>query len=239
MRTLQGWYESPLGRTLAEAERDLLDRYLDRYTGARLLQIGGFGDGRRVRRANTSRQWLVDLPGQGPVDCRLRPEQLPFQSDTMDIVVLVHRLEFSPNPHRLLREAARVLSPEGHLLVLCFNLMSLWGAAHLWPGLRRRGAPWDGEYFSGRRLRDWLTLLELEVKTTERGFYRPPLNRPRLLERLERLETWGHRILPWLGGVQLIVAQKHVAGLTPLRPVWRPRPKLIPGGLAQPTSRVC
>ena len=156
MRTLQDWYETPLGQLVAQLERELLDRHLDRWAGAHLLQVGGFGYGQRVLRANTSRQWLVDLPGHGPVDCRLEPEHLPFQSDTMDMVVLVHSLEFGSNPHRVLREAERVLSPEGHLLVLSFNLFSLWGLAHAIPALRRRGAPWCGEYFSSRRVRDWL-----------------------------------------------------------------------------------
>jgi len=237
MRTLQDWYETPLGQLVAQLEREMLDRHLDRWAGAHLLQIGGFGYGQRVLRANTSRQWLVDRPGHGPVDCRLEPEHLPFQSDTMDMVVLVHSLEFGGNPHRVLREAERVLSPEGHLLVLSFNLFSLWGAAHAMPTLRRRGAPWHGEYFSSRRVRDWLTLLDMEILSTEHSLFRPPLRRLKLQEKLAGLERWGPRVVPWLGGIHLTVAKKHVVGLTPLQPVWRSRRRLVPGGLAQPTSR--
>lgn len=232
MRTLQAWFDSPLGRSLGEIERDALDRHLDRWTGARLLQVGGFGGGRRVRRANTSRQWLVDR--EAPADCLLEPERLPFLSDTMDIVVLVHALEFSSNPHRVLREAARVLAPEGHLVVLAFNRLSLWGLTRALSGRSRRGAPWNGRYLTAWRLRDWLALLDLETRVSEAYFYRPPLNRPKLQERLVRLERIGPAVLPWFGGVHLMVAQKHVPALTPLRPLRPLQPELVPSGLAQP-----
>lgn len=236
MRTLQDWFQTPLGQLLAQSERELLDRHLDCRAGAHLLQIGGFGAGQKVLRANTSRQWLVDAPDNGPVDCLLNPEHLPFQSDSMDIVILVHSLEFSDNPHRVLREADRVLAPEGYLLVLSFNLFSLWGLAHALPGVARRGAPWSGQYFSSRRIRDWLKLLDMEIHAVEHAYFRPPVNKARLQERLAGAERWGGRIMPWFGAVHLTVAQKHVVGLTRLRPVWRVQPKLI-GGFAQPTSR--
>lgn len=237
MKTLQSWFETPLGRLLAGVERQALDRHLDRWAGAALLQIGGFGRGQGVLRANTSRQWLVDREDAGQVDCVLRPEQLPFQSGSIDIVVLVHSLEFSDNPHRVLREAERVLAPEGHLLVLTFNLASLWGLAHAVPALQRRGPPWNGQYFTSRRIRDWLTLLDLETLCVEHYFYRPPLSRERLQERLTPVERWAPRLAPWFGGVHLTVAQKHVVGLTPLRRPWRQPPRLVAGGFAQPTSR--
>src|SRR5690606_23939020 len=54
-------------------------------------------------------------------------EELPFASQSIDLLVLPHSLELSPEPHRLLREAERVLVPEGKLLVTCFNPYSLWG----------------------------------------------------------------------------------------------------------------
>lgn len=200
------------------------------------MQIGGFGQGRRVLRANTSRQWLGGAQGE-PVDCVLNPEQLPFQSNSMDIVVLVHSLDFSSSPHRVLREAERVLAPEGYLLVLGFNLVSLWGAAHSVPALQQRGAPWNGQYFTQRRIRDWLALLDLEMVAAEHHFYRPPVSRAQMQERLLPLESWASRLAPWFGGVHLTVARKHVIGTTPLRPVWRRRPRLVTGGLAQPSSR--
>ena len=38
---------------------------------------------------------------------------LPFESQSIDLVVLPHVLEFSDNPHQVLREVERILRPEG------------------------------------------------------------------------------------------------------------------------------
>src|SRR5690606_36024259 len=104
MRTLQSWFETPLGQMLADVERQALDNYLDRWAGATLLQIGSIGAGQRVQWAKTSGQWRAG--GQGAaVDCVMPPEQLPLQSGTIDIVVLVHSRDFGSDPDRVLREA--------------------------------------------------------------------------------------------------------------------------------------
>jgi len=37
-----------------------------------------------------------------------------------------HTLEFTNDPHQVLREVDRVLIPEGHVVILAFNPWSLW-----------------------------------------------------------------------------------------------------------------
>lgn len=236
MRPLQHWYRTPVGHLLESVEREALARRLDRLTGAASLQLGGFGMQPRLR-PHTGRHWLACERPDDPGDCLLRFEQLPFQSQSMDIVVSVHALEFSDRPHQVLREAERVLVPEGALLLLCFNPISLWGAARAWRG-GIRGAPrWQGRYLTARRTRDWVTLLGLELERIEYFYFRPPWNNAALQGRLQPLENVAERWLPWFGGVYLLTARKHVAGITPLRPSWRRRRGLTGGGLPQPTSR--
>ncbi len=52
---------------------------------------------------------------------------LPFFESSLDLLVLPHSLELSTDPHATLREAQRVLVPEGKLLIFSFNPISLWG----------------------------------------------------------------------------------------------------------------
>ena len=52
---------------------------------------------------------------------------LPFESQSVDLIVMPHTLEFTSDPHRLLREAERVLMPEGQLVITGFNSLSLRG----------------------------------------------------------------------------------------------------------------
>ena len=52
---------------------------------------------------------------------------LPFQANSLDLVVLPHTLELSVDPHTTLREVERVLVPEGRVVISGFNPISLWG----------------------------------------------------------------------------------------------------------------
>jgi SAM-dependent methyltransferase len=236
MKTLRAWYRTPVGQLLEVAEKQALGARMQRLTGAALLQLGGFGADARLG-ANTGRQWLAERPGDGAADCVLAFERLPFHSNTMDIVVLVHALEFSSEPHAVLREAERVLAPEGTLLVLGFNPWSAWGVTRAWRGHPGAEGPWAGRYLGPGRARDWLMLLGLELEDTDYLYFRPPWNSLKVQERLASLESFGQRWLPWLGGVYLTVAHKRVAALTPRRPRPQARRKLVAGGLPQPTSR--
>ncbi len=45
-------------------------------------------------------------------------EELPLEDDVMDRIILLHGLEFSPHPARLLREVWRVLKPGGKVILI-------------------------------------------------------------------------------------------------------------------------
>ena len=81
------------------------------------------------------------------------PLQLPLASQSADLVVLPHVLETHNDPHHVLREAERVLMPEGQLVVSGFNPLSLWRLRQMFSG-RHAGAPWDARFISLLRLRD-------------------------------------------------------------------------------------
>ena len=56
--------------------------------------------------------------------------QLPFLDKSADVCVLAHNLGYSSDPHRLLREADRVLIEDGWLIISGFNPLSLLGHAN-------------------------------------------------------------------------------------------------------------
>lgn len=237
MKAIHNWFCTPLGCTVVEAECRLLSQRLACFYARHVLQVGGFGRGQRPALFRDARQWVLDDWPGGPVDIAASPVALPFQNETMDVIVLIHQLEFSDNPHQILREAERVLSPEGHLLILGFNPFSLWGLRYLFSNRRCGGPPWAGHYRSQARIEDWITLLGLEIEHKERLYFRPPLNNSATLARLRRLEEIGPRYLRWIGGIHLTIGQKRVAGMIRARPVRRPRLRVIRGALGQPSSR--
>ena len=152
---------------------------------------------------------------------------LPFSANSLDLVVLPHSLELSPDPHATLREVERVLVPEGRVVICGLNPASLWGLrqrrAHLY---RRLGfgelfLPDAGDFIGYRRLRDWLRLLSFEVESGSFGFYRPAVRSEAWLERYRWFDSAGERWWPIFGAVYFLVAVKRVRGMRLLGADWR------------------
>jgi len=164
-------------------------------------------------------------------------EELPFATQSLDLVVLPHALELSPDPHHLLREAERVLAPEGKLIVSCFNPYSLWGARQF--AGRVLGKPFlprAGQFISLPRVKDWLKLLDFEVEGGKFGCYRPACRAQPWLDRTRFMDAAGDRWWPVLGAVYLLQAVKRVRGMRLIGPAWKTRRQRA-AGLASAAQR--
>lgn len=221
-----GWWKSPLGRHLLAQEQALLDPLVQDIFGYHAVQVGM--PGIDLLRESRIAKRVVLAPDAG--DVLAVPEQLPLADRSVDLLLLPHVLEFSAQPHAVLREADRVLMPEGRLVILGFNPLSLWGLRRL----RGRGYPWDGRYISVPRVHDWLQLLDLEASGGRYCAYVPPLQRQRAIDRWRFMEKAGDRWWPLAGGVYLLQAVKRVKGLRVIGPAIerrvRQRPVLVATG---------
>ncbi len=149
-------------------------------------------------------------------------DALPFEANSLDLVVLPHSLEMARDAHLALREIERVLVPEGRVVIVGFNPSSLWGLRQ-WFGHRprwlgssaqsRQFLPAAGEFMGYRRLRDWLRLLSFEVEASRFGCYRPPVRSQKWLSRFAWIERCGERWWPVFGAVYCVVAVKRVRGM--------------------------
>ena len=157
---------------------------------------------------------------------------MPVLSDSIDVIVLSHILEFSNNPHELLREIERTLIPEGHVVILGFNPWGIWMIWKIVLGWTRK-TPWCGRFARQSRVRDWLQLLGFDIIESHGYFFRPPLAQVRIMRKLQFLEKFGPKWWPFFAGAYAIVAKKRVAALTPLKPRWKPRrSRIVSAGLA-------
>ena len=238
MHWLHDWFATAAGHELARAETRWLSRRLAGLYARRVLQIGAYGSGCCPAVFGDARQWIMDDWPGGPIDLRANAEVIPLASASVDVVILVHQLEFAEHPHQVIREAARVLAPEGHMLVVNFNPVSLWGLGKLLK--RGRGQPpWCGQYFTANRLADWMLLLGLTPTAREGMALLPPaLHRGLHRVRGSRL-AYSHGLSPglrWCGGVNLMVGQKRVNGRATPSGHWHRRFELIHGGLGQATG---
>lgn len=240
-QALERWFSRSPGRDLLRQEQVSLEAVLSRLFGYYLLQVGfpvfqiTPGLAGRIRSVVLLMPELPTRPTPPGWVCG-NPLQLPVASDSVDAVLLQHTLDFSVNPRQLLREAERVLVPEGRLIIVGFNPWSLWGGWRLF--LRSAGGvPWCGHFLSQHRLHDWLSLLGFDLEETKSLMFKPPIRQPVLTTRLQWLEEFGTRGWPLLGGVYIIQAVKRVSTLAPLKPYWTLRRALLGGPGIEPTTR--
>lgn len=235
---LTRWLETPAGRYLLDWEQRYLDQVVADLFGFHALQLGLVQlDALRANRmphrwiateSTTRRTWDgveslgIDKSQHATVSLHCTFDALPFDNQSLDLVVLPHTLEFANDPHLALREVERVLVPEGRVVIVGFNPASLWGARQRLGMVRRLlrprtrtplFMPSEGEFFGYRRLRDWLRLLSFEVEAGRFGCYLPPLVSQKWLSRFEWMERFGERWWPVFGAIYCVVAVKRVRGM--------------------------
>jgi SAM-dependent methyltransferase len=256
---LHPWLAIPPGQALLQWEQVQMDRLVSDVFGFHALQLG-LPELDALRANRMQHRWLaVDTayqgwtppppgpllnrgvaqdPGASGLGLALRCdfESLPFPNNSLDLVVMPHALELARDPHHTLREVARVLVPEGRVVIAGFNPASLWG---MWQRMGRWGVNQalvlpQGEFVGYWRLRDWLRLLDMEVETGCFGFYRPMIRNERWWERSEWMERAGERWWPVLGGVYLLVAVKRSRGMRLIGKVRKPvrAPSAVPAVVA-------
>lgn len=249
---LEGWLQTPAGVYLRAWEQTCLDNLTVDIFGYNAVQIG-MPQIDALAASRMPNKWLVNskvrpenivppaLPAPAgsiaPVielaaPTALRPvavtcdmTELPFASQSIDLVVLPHVLEFSTDPHQVLREVERVLIPEGQVIICGFNPASLWGARHV---LRRVGGtsflPRTEELITLPRMKDWLKLLNMRASHSHHGCYAPACRTERWLKRYAFMDNAGPRWWPFFGGVYVIQAIKRVKGMHLIGPAWAKKP---------------
>ena len=233
---LRHWFDSPLGQSLQALEAHSLRGVLPNLYGTVAAQLGCIGALDLMDACIAPTRILLDGPAEhGGCVVHGQPEALPFDAKSVDVLLLPHTLDFCVDPHQVLREANRVLRPEGHVVILGFNPVSLWGFRRLF-ARRPRIAPWSGKFFRLARVKDWLDLLEFETTHGMMLYYRPPLRNEGVMHRLHFLDKMGDRWWPMMAAVYLIVAKKRVLGVTPLPLAWKTK-RIAGRGAVEPAAR--
>lgn len=233
---LQEWYATPAGQNLYRELLVKLKKVLPNLFGYHALQIGSLADeGDLISNSQIGQKIYMTLNAeQGNVVAS--PLALPFPQNTLDLIVLPHTLDFSPEPHQVLREIHRVLISEGHLVIIGFNPLSMMGVNKLML-IRSQRAPWAGHFYTARRLKDWLSLLGFKVMEINHVGLQPPIQNVRFQQRMQFLSKAERIGFGRLGGLQIFVAKKRELTLTPLSKPWRPRRRIVPVSVTEPTAR--
>ena len=223
--SLAEWLGGNYGQYLLEREHTFIDRSVADIFGYNALQVG-------LPQFDLLRASRIPLRVTAGHDAhcqvRLNLDELPFESGSIDLVLLPHVLEYSEHPHQVLREVERIMMPEGHLIITGFNPRSLWGIRRLLSS--HMEYPWCGQFISLQRIKDWLALMGFEVVAGRFACYAPPMTNPEWLKRLRFMEPAGDRWWAVCGGVYMLQAIKRVPGMRLIKPQWNERlvDKLLP-----------
>ncbi len=235
---LRTWFHVAAGKDIRDAELALAAAILPNLFGYHIVQLGNLVSDDFIATTRISHTLLLanSTSAERRADIVGRCDALPIATESIDVLVVPHVLEFALEPHAVLREAERVLIGEGTIVIAGFNPWSLCGVWRLLVGWRHR-PPWCGQFLSASRVIDWLKLLGFEIEFLQKASYRPPLRRESISRKLIILERIGSFCWPFFGNVYIVVAKKHVAAVTPLKASWQTQRRVVAGGVAETATR--
>jgi len=118
-------YQTPRGKLLQKMEAQYLKRAITSSCKQKQLQIGGLGWESEFVDCSLYQNYLIlDVKGLGcenALRVTARAYHLPIQSESLDLVILPHLLEFDAHRFQTIREVNRVLKPGGELIILNVN----------------------------------------------------------------------------------------------------------------------
>jgi len=145
-------------------------------------------------------EWPPKGPGRTVL---VNGRSLPLQNVQLDRLLLIHALEFDPNPSRLLEECWRVLDGAGRPLVMVPNRNGLWARAERTPF-------GHGRPFSRGQLRHLLLDHGFNPVTARTVLFMPPAALGLFLRFGPQIERIGRNWSPAVGGVLVIEAEKNL-----------------------------
>jgi len=232
------FYRSPLGGVVREF---IASKLGDAWHDGERLSIAGFGYANPYLEALTQAerrlafspgaQGVVRWPARGPNAAGLVGETAwPLPDASIDRLLIVHGLEESPDPHRLMREAWRVLTDDGRLIVVATHRRGLWSMIDSTPFAA-------GRPYLKRQLNALAEGAMFRATQWNAALFFPPMRGKFLLRAARAWERAGARVWPGLGGVIMMEAVKDM--MAPVGLVRSARGRALRPAIAapQPTRR--
>lgn len=212
--SLAEWFATPLGAYTLAREQAWLNETTPDIFGYHAVQLG-LPAIDLLRESRITHR--IRVAPEAGADLRAQLHELPIESQSVDLCLLPHTLEFAANPHEVLREVDRIVRPEGRILIIGFNPWSLYGLKRTWADT---SLPWNGQFVSLVRMKDWLQLLSFEPAAGKLACYIPPFESAAWQARMGFIESVGDRWWGVAGGVYMLEAVKRVQGMRLIAPAW-------------------
>lgn len=221
-QNLINWLNSPLGKNFIKLEKLAIEDYFSDIYSFDTLAIAEQGFITCIDKLKYTNCFVVNNTNKiNSSDNNINPinsleYKLPLPEHSMDLVYLAHSLEFSNNPHDMLREVYRVLKPEGYLIISSFNPISLWGGLSLLFKYSS-AAPWSGKFISKIKLNDWLNLLGFNIIKQKNYCYNLPINTAKYIDYTKFVDWIAYKLQIPCSNSFLTIATKKNIPITPIK----------------------
>jgi SAM-dependent methyltransferase len=206
---LHDFYASPLG---GAARAFVTTRIEEAWRDHARLRVAGFGhaepyldifsDAERVIAVAPAAQGVIHWPPGGRNAATLAGEhQWPLPDASIDRLLVVHGLEESDDPARLMREIWRVLTSDGRVILVVAHRRGLWSMIDTTPFAA-------GRPYLKRQLERLLQQSMFRPTAWSGALYFPPLGARFLLRAARAWERAGAQAWPALSGVLMVEAAK-------------------------------
>jgi SAM-dependent methyltransferase len=213
------WQALPNGEIIRETIESVLAPWWQKFFGYHLVKLGALSC--EINIVGSTIKHQIKLSANHPQPHIIGDiDDLPLQAQSIDVCLLSHALEFSMDPHHVVREANRVLIPNGYLVITGFNPISLAGLNRFIP-YRRQNTPWNAHFFSPMRVKDWLHLMGFEILSDQRHLFSSLTGKFNQQSLNSRWHNVANCYLSTFGSVYIIIAKKRVLPLTPVKPMWQ------------------
>jgi SAM-dependent methyltransferase len=230
----QGWDDLPRGKAFKQAIEAQCDDNSRMFFGYHLVKLGSLSCSIDLPNCPINHIVCVTAEQQKEASLVSQSNELPMVESSVDAFLLCNELDFAADPHQILREIERVITPNGYLMLTGFNPLSFAGFLRFVP-LKRLGFLKQARFFTASRVKDWLQLLGFEI-IEQRKFAHFSL----LSERQNKVMGWLYekcaRYIPWTGAMYVIVARKREIPLSLIKPSWRLKPKFSTVGASARAS---
>ena len=207
---LNEFYRRPLGGIARRMIQRRIREIWPDLRGMSLLGLGYatpylqsyHGEASRVIAAMPAQQGVMPWPSGRPGLVTLTDSaELPFEDLSIDRLLMVHAVEHGEQLRAMMREAWRVLSASGRILIVVPNRRGIWARLERTPF--GHGLP-----YTTRQARRLLQDSLFSPVDSSRALYIPPSRWRFILTSAPAMERLGHRLFPTFSGVLLIEAIK-------------------------------
>ena len=186
-------------------------------------------------------------PKDGHLKLQCKYEELAISSDSIDLILMPEILQTSHFPHQVLREAERVLIPEGTIILIINNPIGITTLKKEFNNIldkltifiktgsfpKNRNQPWF--ILGTRRIKDWLNLLGIETTSQISVCYdliKPSKTQSSFIKFKNQIKQFFSRTF---ADQIIIVGKKKVSTLTPIRSSWRRNKRFSRPRFAEPS----